>query len=418
MSSPKVLVFDTVPWEQAVAHNREACAEYLELAERVYAELVAIVAEVTDAGFADAVLDCPTPEEARARVEALFSAESDGAGALSFAHAYWQDLKHRWGEPLYERQNQLHTKIQDESILSLINLKSSQSQLLRHDHRDESHHHTENSSRKDQLTREVMALSRSFPEMEQEIADKLRSTPAELIEVVLQATKLSLQTRLDAQARNLALQAELAARKNRLVEEMMVRIGILRRKLPTLGEEAEELLGRKIEHFSSLMLELDEEEIESAFDGLVQEFQDLRRRRTVIQAVMKILKQSGFQEVKEMQTITPEQLRKSYFQAGDDETRLVELVFAGEGQQLKIEVVRTEASDGSSLQKRDDLQMQRRVCKTTEIIERTLGADFSVKELLTEEPGQKPLAYRESLRKKRHNKKQSVTASKRHVSKP
>lgn len=416
MSSPKVLVFETVAWEQAVSNNRDACAEYLELAAHVYADLARVAEELKQAGGGDTVLNCPTPEEARAKVETLFSSESDGAEALHYAHSYWQDLKHRWGAPIYEKQGQLYADIQEESILSLLSLRSSRSQPSRHDLQGQVHQHTGGGNRKEQLTREVLELARSFPEIEQEIADKLRSTPAEMAEVVLQATKVSLQTRLDGYARDLARQAERKARKDRMLEETMVRIGILRRKLPILGEEAEELLGRKIERFLSQTPALDEPEIESLFDELVEEFQNLRRKRTVVQTVMKILKQSGFQEIREMQTITPEQLRKSYFQVGDDETRLVEVVFGDEGQQLKIEVVRTEESDGSSFQKRGDLQMQKKVCKTTEVIEKTLGADFSIKELMNEEPGQKPVRFRESLRKKRRQKTHAVAASRRRLS--
>lgn len=124
MSSPKVLLFTTIPWDQAVSHNREACNEYMELATIAYSKLRDMVGIMNKEGSLDAVLKCPTPAEARAEMEVLFHSKSDGSEALRYAHTYWQDLKHKWGTPIHEKYLKMREDIRKRALTSLAAIDS------------------------------------------------------------------------------------------------------------------------------------------------------------------------------------------------------------------------------------------------------------------------------------------------------
>jgi len=420
MSSPRVLLFESVPWQQAVSNNREACTEYLELADRVYADLVALVGELQQAGFADAALDCPSPAEMRARVESLFGDETDGAEGLNLAHAYWQDLKHKWGTPLYEKRGKMFAETRNKGLAKLRALDSSKPPDSPPRVRAPDPRRADSEAALADLKQEVFELAGHLSGMTERIEDKLRSVPPAMAGNFLKLAKLELQNKMTALARRTALEAEDKARKERLLQETSHRLTGLRKKLHLLGEEVEERFARKIDAFGEQMAALKESEVESSFEELHEEFARLQRERTVKQIVFKVLKQRGFQEVREMQTITPGDLRSSYFQLGDDETHLVEVEFAGEEQKqkLRIDVVRTEESDGSNYEKRADEEMQRKVCRATDIIQEQLGPVFAITELVNEKPGIRPVPYRESLQKKRRHKTCVAPRSKQLTAKP
>ena len=104
MSSPKVLTFSRMPHEVAVAGNRDDTIHYLQLARELYEQTLEIQAKTPpEAGGLP-----PVPPMAYAEAEATawarFHADPNQTiNGVTFAHAYWQSLKHPWHEQVLER---------------------------------------------------------------------------------------------------------------------------------------------------------------------------------------------------------------------------------------------------------------------------------------------------------------------------
>jgi len=101
-----------------------------------------------------------------------------------------------------------------------------------------------------------------------------------------------------------------------------------------------------------------------------------------------------------METITPDNLRAIYFEQPGDDQRLVEVMLGDDGGSLKVEIIRTEESDGSSRQRQLDLEAQHKLCETTQKAQHILSEAFAIEEERVVPPGAN-IRFKERVRLKR-----------------
>ncbi len=400
MSSPTVLI--GVPAEQAMARakNFEDMTSFLARAKQVYDSMMHLSLEIEKGGGQPLRLNVIPYADAAAHSRTLYEATSDGFSAVTYAHAYWQSLKHPWYDQLLRQFGRVEAEQEAlrardaaqldrmaEGILSQVKvtaaanafaggMKSSGPQfqwdealdksvkaILEHTPQDQQQSVSDSILRMASKPREerllafeAFRLSVEQRERERFEQESLRIYKTKQAELALEAMTMQM-TRCES----IAEQIESAA-----TDQFVAEIAELRKRLPSTGAVALEDRLEAIEH--SLIKE-------KASQGLLQ-------------ATIQALKRQGYRQVEVMGTLRPQDVACVYLMDPNDDKRLTLLqADEDEGRVAAMVVSRAEVQTSKSEQQLD-LAAQTRLCNAMDVAERVLAQQWPC-EVLRTPPGEK-----------------------------
>lgn len=397
MSSPTILTFIPMPYEEALAANADATRHFLQLARELYDQAVRMQKERTAVG-GGLPLDEPILPygQAEARAIALLHHPADsGQQASVFAHAYWQSLKHPWFDQVLlshcedRAERERHAREED-GRLREVAAEAARKLAV---HVDVDRIHLEEPRQGEHALeakvagalRDVLRIadSEGLEAVRQTAARSAELSPRERL-VALDALRVRLGQEVKQRQRQEAMRL-FEARQNELAaERIALRADQCRRKIEYLESAAAGPLEKELD---ALVAEPPTPRLEERIQACEQRIVEASRQQGLLEAAVAALRRQGYETVQVMRTLGPPEIMSAYLQDPRDESRVALLQVAGERGLVSAEVVRRDALNGSQHQKLQDREAQSRLCKAMETMEKALADKWSCQVQKQVEPG-------------------------------
>ncbi len=384
-----------MPAAEAEALNRRQCDKFLKLSKLVFDDIQKRLEDLQGMGKPMSVRIIPYPE-AEGRVWNKFDSDS-GASALRYAHAYWQELKHPNAERVL-KEHSLHCAALEaqmqasseaaqgaiqkacEELASLQRARDEvemkQGELLA---LEPTAHIQARAEVEAGLVASIVKLSESA-----EQADLLKQQVMTLMEATLPAQrvlKLELfRTEVAEQRTRRHREAALRRYEEEVLKqyqlEFQVQAEALTQSFTLLGAEDEERFAAQLKEMEVEALTQPVTVSEQKLAAMEAEVQEAVNRKSILAVVKKVLRQEGYDAVQEMETVTADGIRATYFQDPNHPGRMVEVAYKENEGLMSIELVKGE-EESSSTSAQVDQEAQKKLCKSIKKAEDKLGTAYA-----------------------------------------
>ena len=389
MSSPKVLTFVSMPFEQGRANNERLISFYLSQAQAVEERLLARLRTLGAHGIKLPALPI-TVADLRSQLLPLH-ADDNGSDALRRIHSHWLQLKHNIGEPIDQAFVAWEEK---ESAENRAVVESAAKELVQQFREQRANKIVIPSPADAIIEAELTALACAGGEDVPALSDRVRklmtTTPHAHLALALRSLRLS-EEQQSALARSRRVRERLEREQTEeRVRDVSAHVDMFVEQLSILDESAETRVRLDLESLRSAAATLSANTVDERLAN-VQRTIEIERKRTAMEAVVrKTLRRLGYENVEVMQTLTPSIVRSqaasvAYFRDPQDVDRFIEVAFAGDDA-LSVEIVRADANIDASQRSRDQLA-QKRLCDAMVHVERTASEAFAITVVHDEKPG-------------------------------
>lgn len=397
MSSPTIITFTPMPYDEALAANSSAARHFLQLASELYQQALRMQQEGLTMGGPAAIDEPILPyAQAEARTHALLQAPPDsGMEATRFAHAYWQSLKHPWFDQVVRYDSQARAERERMARVETGRLQEVAEEASRklavHVEVDQFHLEAPHPAGLTLEAKVADALRQVLRAVDAEGLEAVRETVAQSVQlspgerlVALDALRVRLEQETKERQRREALRLYEAKQLELAAERIAVRIEHCHKNLDGLESAAAASLERELATLEAAPVSLQVEERVQACERRIAE---AARQQGLLEAAVAALRRQGYETVQVMQTLGPPEVRSAYLQDPRDEGRVALLQVAEERGLVSAEVVRRDSGNGSQQQKMQDREAQGRLCKAMEAVEKALAAKWSCSVQKRVEPG-------------------------------